>query len=93
MKIRAHILVEGFVQRVGFRWWCLREAEKTGITGWVRNLLDGRAEAVFEGSKDKLEEMLEKCREGSWAAKPTHIDSIWEQPTGEFDSFKILPSE
>lgn len=89
MVIRAHIFVEGRVQGVFYRAWTRENASKLGLTGWVKNLADGRVEAVFEGEKKKVEEMVKKCQEGSRAAKPTHVDVNMEEATGEFEGFEI----
>lgn len=59
------------------------------LTGWVRNLDDGRVEAVFEGTKKNLEKIIEKCKTGPRFSKVTHIDVVWEKSTGEFESFEI----
>lgn len=88
-EIRAHLFIEGRVQGVFFRVWTRNTAESLGLTGWVKNLANGRVEAVIEGSKDKVEEMIEKCGEGSRIAKVEHLDVIWEKATGEFDTFEI----
>lgn len=87
--VRAHIFIEGRVQGVFYRAWTRDEAEKLGFTGWVKNLVDGRVEAVFEGPKEKVKEMVKKCREGSRVAKVEHLDVIWEDATGEFEGFEI----
>lgn len=87
--VRAHLFIKGRVQGVLFRDWTLREAQGKRLTGWVRNLTDGRVEAVFEGPREKVEEMVEKCREGPSAASVEHIDVFWEEATGEFKRFEI----
>lgn len=60
----VHVLIGGRVQGVGFRAWTAREAGALGLDGWVRNLSDGRVEAVFAGAPDSVASMLEKCRKG-----------------------------
>lgn len=87
---RTHVFVEGRVQAVSYRYWVLRQAQALRLTGWVKNLEDGRVEAVFEGPKGKVEMMLEKCKKGSMLAKVKHIDVIWEKATEEFTSFEIM---
>lgn len=57
-KDRAHIFVSGRVQGIFFRSSTQKKARELGLTGWVRNLQDGRVEAVFEGEKDKIEKMI-----------------------------------
>lgn len=90
--IRAHIFIEGLVQGVGYRFWCAREAEKFKLVGWVRNLSDGRVEAVFEGSKENVEKIMERCKKGPPFSKVTHVDVSFEKATGEFAIFDIRPT-
>jgi len=87
--VRAHVFIEGRVQGVFYRSWTQGEAEKLELTGWVRNLADGRVEAVFEGSKEKVEDMIKKCKEGPQLAGVEHIDVNWEKATGESESFDV----
>jgi len=58
-KIRAHILVSGIVQGVFFRANTAEKARELSLLGWVKNLPDGRVEAVFEGEKEKIEEIID----------------------------------
>lgn len=67
-QIQAHVLVSGKVQGVGYRMATYDMAQELGLNGWVRNLADGRVEAVFEGSKDVVDKMVQWCRQGSGAA-------------------------
>ncbi len=87
---RAHIYIEGRVQAVSFRYWALRQAQGLRLTGWVKNLADGRVEAVFEGPKKEVEKIIKKCRKGPMLAGVKHIDVIWEKPKGEFTFFQIV---
>ncbi len=87
---RAHIYIEGRVQTVSYRYWALRQARGLRLTGWVKNLADGRVEAVFEGPKKEVEKVIKKCRKGPMLAGVKHIDVIWEKPKGEFTSFQIV---
>ena len=59
----CHIFVSGRVQKVGFRFAVLQAATKTKVNGWVRNLPDGRVEAVFEGNNSNIEQMLQYTRQ------------------------------
>lgn len=59
------------------------------VTGWVRNLPDGRVEAIFEGEKEDIDKVLEFCKKGPTGAKVTKIDALWQDFTGEFEDFKI----
>ncbi|MFB6119607.1 MAG: acylphosphatase [Halobacteriaceae archaeon] len=85
---RAHVFVSGTVQGVFFRATTRDEARDAGVEGWVRNLDDGRVEAVFEGSEDAVERMVEFCHEGSPAADVTDVEVSYEDPQGE-DGFRI----
>jgi acylphosphatase len=89
-SLRAHVYIEGRVQGVFYREWTKAKAEDLGLTGWVKNLEDGKVEAVFEGEKKKLEEMLAECKKGSRLSKVKHIDIIWETATREFSGFSVL---
>lgn len=89
MDERLHVIVDGRVQGVGFRYATQRQALLLGLTGWVRNLHNGRVESVFEGPRPTLEEMLEWCRRGPAFAKVLTIDATWLPAKGE-TSFRIV---
>jgi acylphosphatase len=89
MMVRAHILVSGRVQGVFFRSETSYEAEKQGVKGWIRNLPDGKVEAIFEGEEESVKELVEFCRQGPRGAKITKVDVKWENYKGEFRSFEI----
>jgi len=89
MKVRAHVFISGRVQGVFFRSETRYEANRRNVTGWVRNLPDGRVEAVFEGEKDDVEKLNEFCRKGPPGANVTKVQVSWENHTGEFKNFKI----
>lgn len=87
-RTRAHVFVSGKVQGVGFRATTRREASQHGVDGWVRNLADGRVEAIFEGPEDAVEEMIEFCHEGSRAARVEDVEVSYSLPEGE-DGFEV----
>lgn len=89
MKTRAHVIVTGRVQGVFFRLEIKRNADRHDVKGWVRNLPDGRVEAVFEGEKDAVETLLVFCKHGPSGAKVTNLEVAWEPYTGTFDRFKV----
>ena len=89
MKVRAHVLVSGRVQGVFFRSETEYEAVKRNVCGWVRNLPDGRVEAVFEGEKEAVEELVEFCRRGPRGARVFNVEVRWEEYVGEFKGFRI----
>ncbi|HEX5948110.1 MAG TPA: acylphosphatase [Actinomycetota bacterium] len=79
---RAHVYVSGAVQGVFFRYEARERARSRGLAGWVRNLHDGRVEAVFEGPEEAVEAMVDWCREGPRGAEVTDVESIAEDPEG-----------
>jgi acylphosphatase len=89
MNVRAHILVTGNVQGVFFRSGTRSEARLRKVTGWVRNLPDGRVEAVFEGEKDSVEAMVEFCRKGPSGSGVDGIEVSWEKPSHKHREFEI----
>ena len=88
-KRRAHVWIAGRVQGVFFRAYTLEAAQLIGVTGWVRNLHDSRVEAVFEGEADKVEKMIEWCREGSPMSRVDRVEVLEEVYTGDFDRLEI----
>jgi len=88
-KARAHVWIEGRVQGVAFRWETRRAAERHGINGWVRNLPDGRVEAVFEGERQALNQVLDWCRQGPPVARVDSVDIHWEDFADQFREFAI----
>jgi acylphosphatase len=86
--IQVHILVSGRVQGVGYRFWTCKQAERLGISGWVKNLDDGRVEAVFCGEQTNVDQMIKLCYSGPSAAQVIDIISTGETPQN-FRSFEI----
>jgi|SRR5699024_5971822 len=86
---RGHLFIEGKVQGVGFRYFTKINAEEIGVVGWVQNLPDGRVEAIFEGPEDHIDELVDRCEKGPGASRIDDVDFEWEEPTAEFDRFKI----
>jgi acylphosphatase len=91
-KIRAHLYISGRVQGVFFRDHTRRKALSLGVNGFVRNLLDGRVEAVFEGEEDAVRKLIEWCHEGPPLAQVEKVEVEYEPYTGEFDGFEITYS-
>jgi len=89
MKVRARVVISDGVQGVFFRQTTAYEAEKRGVTGWVRNLADGRVEAIFEGEEPNVKELVEYCRTGPRGARVTSVNVAWEPYTGEFETFEV----
>jgi acylphosphatase len=88
-KTRAHVFVTGKVQGVYFRQNTQITAREHGATGWVRNLPDGRVEAVIEGDDAVVRKVVDWCRHGPPAARVDSIDVKPETYTGEFASFEV----
>lgn len=89
MKTRAHVYVTGRVQGVFFRAETVEVANRLGIVGWVRNLADGRVEALFEGEKEDVEKAVDFCRRGPPGAHVHSLDVTWEDCKAEFQEFRI----
>lgn len=87
--VRAHIFISGRVQGVFFREKAKKKAESLGVSGWIKNLSDGRVEAVFGGEREKVEKMLKWSKRGPFWAKVEHFDLIWEEYQGEFKTFEV----
>ena len=88
--IRVNIFISGRVQGVAFRYFTEGAAKHLGITGWVRNLPDGRVEIIAEGPDDKIEELIKLIKKGPSNAVISRIQVGSEKPTGEFNSFDVL---
>ena len=90
LGVRRRYLVAGAVQGVGFRFFAARQAMRLGLSGWVRNLSDGRVEAVAEGEQQQLEQFEAELRRGPGMAAVAKVESE-EIPTqgGALRSFEI----
>ncbi len=86
---RAHVFIDGRVQGVFYRAFTRDVAVSLGLSGWVRNLRDGKVEAVFEGQKDLIQQAIHQCHTGPPGARVTHIDTQWENFTGNESGFHI----
>lgn len=86
---RAHLLISGRVQGVFYRAHTRDEARKRGLTGWVRNLPDGRVAAVVEGGREKIESLIAWCRQGPPYAYVDEVLVDWQPYQGEFQEFRI----
>ncbi len=79
-RTRAHVYVSGRVQGVFYRASTRDTAREKGVDGWVKNLDDGRVEAVFEGPKEAVDAMVEWCETGSRAASVEAIERTTAEP-------------
>lgn len=86
---RAHVWISGRVQGVFFRAHTAERARQLGVVGFVRNLPDGRVEAVFEGEASAVEKMIAWCHQGPPRARVEGVEVQWEEPRGEFTDFQI----
>jgi acylphosphatase len=88
-QVRARVFISGRVQGVNFRVATRDEARQARVTGWVRNLNDGRVEAVFEGSNAAVRRMVSWCYSGPPAAEVDKVEIKWEDPTHSESNFSI----
>jgi acylphosphatase len=89
---RAHVFISGSVQGVNFRYYTRQQANMLGLKGWVRNLIDGRVEAVFEGEESAVQRIVNWCHEGPRSARVYDVETYWEAPTDSFIGFDIRMS-
>jgi len=87
-RVRAHVFVSGRVQGVAYRATTRDTARERGVDGWVRNLDDGRVEAVFEGPESAVEAMVEWCHTGSPRAEVAGVAVEYGDPEG-IDGFAV----
>lgn len=88
-KIRAHVIISGRVQGVYYRQNTVKQAQKLRLSGWIKNLNDGRVEAVFEGEKDMVEKIVNWTKKGPFFAKVSSVEVDWQEYIGEFNNFGI----
>jgi len=86
---RVHLYISGRVQGVCFRAETCDEAQRLGVKGWVRNLPDGRVEAVAEGEDADIEEFIKYCHKGPAGAFVQEVKIVEEVPKDEFEDFDI----
>jgi acylphosphatase len=86
---RVHVFVSGRVQGVFFRAETQNKATSLNLTGWVRNIPDGRVEAIFEGEEEDVNLMVDWCRKGPSFATVINVEVINEPCQGKFQDFNI----
>jgi len=89
IMVGAKIIVSGRVQGVCFRDYTQRWASSLGLTGWVKNLSDGRVEALVNGDEDNIRKLIKEIKEGPSIARVDNTDIEWSDYKGEFSDFKI----
>lgn len=85
----VHVYISGFVQGIGFRQFLKNNARKLNIKGWVKNLPDGRVEAMFAGDQSNIKTMVEFCRKGPFLAEVKNVETE-EIEDQEFEDFEII---
>ena len=88
-KVRARVIIEGRVQGVFFRQYTQEMAFRLDVKGWVKNRRDGCVEAVFEGDKERVDQIIQWCHRGPSEAKVIKVHHLWEEYRGEFEDFSI----
>ncbi len=88
-KIRAHVVVSGRVQGVYYRQNAVKQAQKLGLSGWIRNLSDGKVEAVFEGGKENVEKIVNWAKKGPFFSRVSSLKIDWQEYKGEFNNFGV----
>jgi acylphosphatase len=91
-EARAHARISGRVQGVGFRFSTAHEARRRQLGGWVRNLDSGGVEAVFEGDRSTVEDVLRWCRDGPPGAYVRDLQVVWDEPIEYLQGFEIRPT-
>ncbi len=86
---RLRAIVHGYVQGVGFRYFVVRQANASGLTGYVRNRWDGSVEVLAEGPRPALESLLALLRRGPSEAEVERVEVSWDTYSGQFARFDI----
>ncbi len=90
---QLHAIVDGRVQGVGFRYFVKNAAEELGLTGWVRNKMDGRVEVLAEGPRADLEMLLDALRHGPRSSYVSEVKIDWNPASLIYQRFSVAPSE
>jgi acylphosphatase len=88
---RVHLVVQGRVQGVGYRYFVLRRAEESGLNGWVSNRADGAVETEVEGEREALERFVAALRQGPTGARVASVDERWSDSPARHTRFVIRP--
>jgi acylphosphatase len=88
--MQAHIFVMGFVQGVGFRRFIRSKARLLGLTGWVKNLSDGRVEALVQGPKASIEQLIKIIEKGNWLSGVKDVVVDFDENQEQFKEFIII---
>ena len=88
-NVRVHAIISGRVQGVFYRLETQNAANRIGVNGWVRNLPDGTVEAVFEGEKGRVKDIIAWCQKGPRNARVDQVKVDYQDYAGEFGDFKV----
>lgn len=88
-KKRAHVVVEGVVQGVGYRYFVMKQGRALGLSGFVQNLPDGSVEAVIEGDENDIAVMIREMKNGPFMARVDNLHLDWGEFTGKFLGFSV----
>ena len=86
---RVHLIIQGIVQGVGFRYHTQNEAVRLGVTGYVKNLPDDTVEIVAEGPSPAIAQLLDWAKQGPPTAQVKQVNITYNSANGEFGSFTI----
>lgn len=86
---RVYILISGRVQGVFFRRFVMHNAVRLNVNGYVKNLGDGKVEAVLEGGDERVDELVELCKQGPIGSRIENVDLKEEKYKGEFSNFEV----
>ncbi len=89
MEVGAKIVVKGFVQAVGFRFFIYHRAERLGLKGYVRNAYNGDVEIEVEGDRSLIEELIKEVKVGPRAARVSDVHVEWRDYQHKFQDFEI----
>jgi acylphosphatase len=89
-QIRVQLEISGRVQGVCYRYFTQQTAQTAGITGWVKNRINGNVVALLEGEEKAIASMIEQCHQGPQLAHVDHIEIEHHPYSGEFNDFTIL---
>ena len=89
-KPTVHIIIEGKVQGVSFRYCTLKNAQELNVAGWVRNKPNGNVEVVAQGDKTNLEMLIIKLQQGSSFSRVDDVSLNWEHENKDYTDFAIV---
>jgi acylphosphatase len=90
-RIAVHLIISGYVQGVGFRWWVRAQARRLGLSGWVRNRADGTVELTAAGPAEAVEQLAAACQRGPSAARVVSVERSAAADPGPGD-FEARPT-